>query len=270
MNKKIKTMTIIIIFILLAGVMLLTTNDSSAQIKKQTFAGIEMVLLPAGKVPSFWIGKYEVTQKQYEDVIGTNPSGFKGKQNNPVEKVSWYDAVEFCNKLSIKTGFKPYYTIDKNKSDPNNKNDGDFTKWTVTINKGSNGFRLPTSAEWEYAYRAGTKTTYYWGESNDFKVIDQYAVYDENSFKKGENHKDYGTHKAGSKKPNAWELYDMSGNVWEWCYDWSSGGEIGYNRMLLGGSWKNNTVYFKISIHSEYGYPDYRSESIGFRLAKNK
>jgi formylglycine-generating enzyme required for sulfatase activity len=125
----------------------------------------------------FYMGAFEVTQGQYQKVMGNNPSHFKGDDNLPVERVSWNDAVEFCKKLSQKEG-KTY--------------------------------RLPTEAEWEYACRAGTTTVFSFGD--DESQLGDYAWYDNNS---GGN-----PHPVGTKKPNAWGLYDMHGNMQEWCQDW--------------------------------------------------
>ncbi len=165
------------------------------------------------KINSFAIGKYPVTQAQYQAVMGTNPSYFKINPQNPVERISWDDAQAFCQKLSQITG-KTY--------------------------------RLPTEAEWEYACRGGTTTRFYFGD--DANQLADYAWYDGNSGGK--------THPVGQKKPNAWGLYDMSGNVWEWCEDnWhdsyknapSDGSAWLTNdnnyKLLRGGSWYDRPAY---------------------------
>ncbi|MCA2616370.1 MAG: SUMF1/EgtB/PvdO family nonheme iron enzyme [Microcystis sp. M25BS1] len=229
---------------------------------------LEMVSLPAGqflmgspdsdsdayndekpphqvKVNSFAIGKYPVTQAQYEAVMGTNPSHFKNnswfKNNlqNPVEQVSWNDAQAFCQKLSQITG-KTY--------------------------------RLPTEAEWEYACRAGTTTRYYFGD--DANQLGDYAWYDGNSQKT--------THPVGQKRPNAWGLYDMSGNVWECCEDNLHGDYIGaptdgsawiknnndndYDYCILrGGSWYHDPYYCRSASRNNFFRRD-NYNSIGFRV----
>ncbi len=225
--------------------------------------GIAFVKIPAGsfmqggnkvKVNGFWMAMCEVTQQQYESIMGINPSYFKGNPDNPVERVNWYNAVEFCNKLSIKAGCKPYYTIDKVHKDPENKNTGDTIKWTVTIN-GGNGFRLPESAEWEYACRAGTTTRYYWGDN----VNGDYCWYNANS--------DEQTHPVGTKLPNAWGLYDMSGNVWEWCFDWDID-DYGVFRIIRGGSWNYDADLMESSV-CNYGYPNDTFRILGFRPVRN-
>jgi formylglycine-generating enzyme required for sulfatase activity len=122
-----------------------TEPDNFVLVKGGTFINKESTNYYGKSVTisSFYIGKYELTQKEWIEVMGSNPSKFKG-DNLPVEMVTWYECVEYCNKRSIKEGLKPYYNIDKNKKDPDNLNDDDDIKWTVTINAGANGYRLPT------------------------------------------------------------------------------------------------------------------------------
>ena len=184
----------------------------------------------------FYMGVHEVTQEQYEAVMDKNPSNFKGA-TNPVEKVSWDDAVAFCQALSRKTG--------------------------KTV-------RLPTEAEWEYACRAGSKTRFSYGD--DDNQLGNYAWYPANSG---------GTaHPAGQKKPNAFRLYDMHGNVWEWCSDWYAAGYYANanpidptgpafgapRRVLRGGSWGNAPQYCRSAFRLGYP-PDYRYDIIGFRVS---
>ena len=182
----------------------------------------------------FYMGVYEVTQEQYEAVTGKNPSKFKGPAN-PVDSVGWADAVDFCGKLSEKTGRK---------------------------------VRLPTEAQWEYACRAGTGTKFGFGdEDGDLR---DYAWYIANS-------RDT-THPVGQKKPNAWGLYDMHGNVYEWCSDFWSGSYAnaktsnpegpgsGTFRVLRGGSWHNYPQHCR-SAYRNRGVPDNRHISYGFRVA---
>jgi formylglycine-generating enzyme required for sulfatase activity len=201
----------------------------------------------------FYIGKYEVTQKEWVDVMGSNPSYFKG-DNLPVEQVSWYDAIEYCNKRSQKEGLTPAYTIDKTRSDGNNTNGNDNVKWVVTWNRNANGYRLPTEAEWEQACRAGTATPFYTGNN----ITTNHANYDGNNPYNG-NAKGVNRGKTwvvGSGTPNPWGLYDMSGNVWEWCWDWYGdypsgaqtdpmGASSSSGRVLRGGSWRDSGQYLR-------------------------
>jgi formylglycine-generating enzyme len=186
-------------------------------------------------VGDFYIGKYEVTQGQWQAVTGSNPSNFSNcGANCPVEQVSWNDVWNFMVELNSKSG---------------------------------KHYRLPTEAEWEYAARSGGKSEKYAG-GND---VDAAAWYDGNSGSK--------THPVGQKKPNGLGLYDMSGNVWEWCSDWygsdyyknsprdnPQGPASGSYRVLRGGSWYNRPWGVRAAIRN-WDNPDYRFNNIGFRLA---
>jgi formylglycine-generating enzyme required for sulfatase activity len=201
-------------------------------------------------VSSFYIGKYEVTQREWRKVMGRNPSHFKGEYL-PVETISWYDAVEYCNKRSEREGLTPVYS-----------GRGDRITW----NRNANGYRLPTEAEWEYACRAGTTTPYYTGTK-----VDGAGWYIDNSGWK--------THPVGQKQANAWGLYDMHGNVLEWCWDWygeyprgdqidPTGAGAGASRVVRGGSW-NYIARLLRSALRDRDVPADRNYDVGFRLARS-
>jgi cysteine-rich repeat protein len=201
----------------------------------------------------FWLQTYEVTQSEYETAIGTNPSNFaQCGENCPVENVTWFEAIAYANALSELEGLQSCYSeAGEVIGDP----DGDLYECA--------GYRLPTESEWEYAARAGTTEAHY-GD------IDSIAWYLGNG---GEE-----THAIGGKRPNAWGLYDMSGNVWEWAGDWY-GGSIEYEprdpvgppggefRVIRGGSWRVDAPYHR-SANTAGGRPDERYTDIGLRLAR--
>jgi formylglycine-generating enzyme required for sulfatase activity len=206
-------------------------------------------------VRSFYMGKYEVTQKEWREVMGSNPSNFQG-DTLPVEQVSWYDAIEYCNKLSLKEGLTPAY-----------RGSGD----NIICNFNATGYRLPTEAEWEYAARGGTKDyiTYEYAGGNS---VDSVAWYDGNS--------DQRPHPVGTKQANSLGLYDMSGNVWEWCWDWygdysggsqsdPAGTSVGAHRINRGGSWGSAAAYAR-SAYRFGSPPSYRITYLGFRLVRSQ
>ena len=183
---------------------------------------------------SFYMEKFDVTQEQFQQMMGKNPSYFKGK-SNPVENVSWDDAQAFCKKLSGQTTYR---------------------------------VRLPTEAEWEYSCRAGTKTIYYSGDTD--KDLDRVAWYRANSKST--------THPVGQKESNFFGLYDMHGNVWQWCQDWygedyygkseaenPQGSAQGAVRLVRGGSWVDNPLNCR-SADRDGNHPDNRSKFLGFRV----
>jgi formylglycine-generating enzyme required for sulfatase activity len=191
----------------------------------------------------FYLGMFEVTQAEYERVMGTNPSHFKGHPQRPVELVSWEDAVEFCRRLS---------SLEAEQS-------------------AGRSYRLPTEAEWEYACRAGTTTTWYSGDDEaGLKAVAWYG-----------GGKRASSQPVGQKLPNAWGLYDMHGNVWEWCNDWYDktyyanspledppGSPSSDHRVDRGGSWAHGAYYCR-SAYRHMDIPGYRSSRVGFRVVKS-
>jgi formylglycine-generating enzyme required for sulfatase activity len=222
----------------------------------------------------FYMGIYEVTQELYEAVMLVNPSEFDSSPLNsetqklrPVEMVTWFDAVEFCNTLSGKSNLQPVYTI---------------SGTTVNCDWGKNGYRLPTEAEWEYACRATATTAFncgttgYTDESDYTDIANPLAWWYGNS--------DEETHEVGKKAANTWGLFDMHGNVTEWCWDWYSatyyttgvgagsdpkGPDTGIARVARGGSMVDGERYLR-SANRDHSPPGDDQFFIGFRLVRGQ
>jgi formylglycine-generating enzyme required for sulfatase activity len=237
-------------------------------------------------VSSFYMDTTEVTQADYLIFMGANPSYFTGDTKRPVEQVTWFDAVLYCNKRSKQDGLDTVYQYAALVR-------GSSSRCTslvnIQIDYTRNGYRLPTEAEWEYACRASTTTDYYWGKNYspypattaDSAEVGRYCVWYGNSWSLGSGSPDYGTHAVATKLPNAYGLYDMCGNQSEWCNDWydstyytsgtqfnPKGAGSGLCRVVRGYSWNNTADGLRSAIRT-YSYPDDRfGWGAGFRCVR--
>jgi formylglycine-generating enzyme required for sulfatase activity len=215
-----------------------------------------MVEIPGGKIElrddrikrkwmvelePFLLARFPVTQDLYFEILKQTPSAFSGNLL-PVETISWKDAVTFCNALSFREGLRPCYSIVSDRDE-------------ITFDPKAEGFRLPSEAEWEYACKAGATGIRY-GD------LDSIAWYKDNSEKT--------PHNVGMKEPNPWGLYDMLGNVWEWCSDIYDETVYGSYRILRGGGW-NDEARGCFATNRRRSHPvSFRMDDLGFRIAKNK
>ena len=192
------------------------------------------------KINEFYLSKYLVTQELYFEIMGKSPSSFKGNKK-PIESVTWIDAIQFCNQISLKEGLNPCYRI---------IGEGD----EIEFNKIENGYRLPTEAEWQYACQVNTNQIRY-GELNEI------AWHKENSLNE--------TQDVGLKKPNEWGLYDMLGNVWEWCSDIYDEEVYGSYRIFRGGGWADEERSVMATNRRRSHPKVFKIDDLGFRIAKN-
>lgn len=227
-------------------------------------AGQETDSLPAHpvRVPSFYMSAREVTQAEWMEVTGGNPSQFKHPQN-PVEQVDWYDAIRYCNIRSLKEGLTPCYSISGNTS-PSSWSSG-----SIAWNPSADGYRLPTEAEWEFAAKGGMKSSsYLYSGSNEASLVCWYNA--ESSVPQP----------VGTKQPNELGIHDMSGNVWEWCWDWFApynpeasthpmGPSSGAMKILRGGSYIYDAGLCRVFFRSYRG-PSYKFGNVGFRVCSNR
>ena len=276
--KRISLILPVLILSILMGVSCGKPGKSAAREPEviETKSGVEMVLIPAGWfemgtdggnanespvhevwVDSFLMDRFEVTQEQYVSLVGSNPSHFRGDEN-PVDTITWADAALYCNFRSRAEGLQPCYDED-----------------TAECDFQAKGYRLPTEAEWEYACRAGSYKERFFG--SDERKLRNYAWYAENSLER--------THPVGQKQPNPFGLYDIYGNVAEWCNDVYSedyykvssarnprGPEEGDLQVLRGGAWNSEADDCRSAWRKgeEFGFVDacIAQDSMGFRCVR--
>jgi len=231
-------------------------------------------------ISSFYIDEYELTQAGYEALMGTNPSYFGGHSSRPVEQVSWFRAIEYCNRRSMQEGLTACYSYSGCGTNPDNWPSGWNTEnanhINVSCNWTANGYRLPTEMEWMFAAKGGNLSQdYSYSGSNDINVVAWYRI---NAYDVGTGHSDYGTHNVGTKAPNEQVTFDMSGNVYEWCWDIydsyptgnctdPTGPASGTSRVLRGGGWSSNDIYCTVS-YRYFHFAPYTNDNLGFRVCR--
>lgn len=236
----------------------------------------------------FWMQTAPVTQREWQTHIGNNPSYFKGHPDHPVECVSWFDALAYCNALSRSEGLTEAYIFKHSQGHPGQE---DFICDVEWRGLACHGYRLPTEAEREYATRAGTTTAFYNGDcldSHDYDTIREQIAWCEHIISPiawFNGNSGNTTHPVKQKMPNAWGLYDICGHVNEWCWDWYCGDGYGYDpdtlyrdpigptsprndRVLRGGSWNDEAPHFR-SARRNHQSPDLCFAGIGFRPVRS-
>lgn len=251
------------------GILMIKVKAGSFQMGSNSGGSDEKPLHSVIINKDYYIGKYEVTQKQWKAVTGSNPKYYISN-NRPVTSVSWYDVIEFCNKLSLKEGLTAAYSNSGN---------------NIKKNRNANGYRLPTEAEWEFAARGGNfsrgykysgsntlgRVGWFWENSGDKKLTGDWDI-DKINDNQGR------THDVGTTQGNELGIYDMSGNVWEWCWDWygdyssssqndPQGGSTGSDRVKRGGGWSYDASFTRTA-YRDYGNPNLGRSDMGFRLVR--
>jgi len=258
-------------------------NNSEISLAEYQIANPEaqFIFIPAGsffngvsyiEISAFYLANYEVTQAEYTDIMGFNPAFFSTDTSHPVEQVSWFDAVVFCNRKSISDNFVPCYSYLSYGNNPDNWpfgwNASGENHINITCDWSADGYRLPTEMEWMYAASGAINSHgFTYSGSNDVNSVTWYSANSQNI-----------THSGGEKLPNELMLYDMSGNVLEWCWDIFAdyplenqlnphGADTGNSRILRGGAWnlnsQNCTVFYRDSSNASYGY-----NYAGFRICR--
>lgn len=246
------------------GTFMMGTADNADYSEPDEFPTHQVTISP------FIICKHEVTQAEFNRVMNYNPSCFANGDDYPVERVNWYNAIEYCNRLSIRRGLQPCYTYTGHSTNPNfwPHNWNTYFHNNIVCNWNATGFRLPTEAEWEFAAKGGNfDEGYTYSGSNDLSDV---AWYWSNS--------DSQTHPILTKLPNQLGIFNMTGNIQEWCWDWYGsytgtsqdnprGPDTGLFKVRKGGAWDGNYTFQRIT-NRTYTYIMYGYEGMGFRVVR--
>jgi formylglycine-generating enzyme required for sulfatase activity len=273
------------------GMILITAKDHTFQMGSSNGEDDELPVHTVSFTHDFWMDTTEVTQGDYDTLMSHSYSAYSSPAwfnphgvgtRYPAYYVQWGDAALYCNARSKRDGLDTVYRYTGISGIPGN--------WCelqgVTIDYAKNGYRLPTEAEWEYACRAGTTSDYCWGKDYDpypengadTTEVCAHAIWYANAWQFGADSSAFGTHAVASTTPNANHLYDMAGNLYEWCNDWydsysvgtaadPAGPDSGAFRVLRGGSWGSRATYLR-SANRTFSVPDYSYYFVGFRAVR--